>query len=167
MIGLGVRYSKGELELVAHAQAAVDFRIHLPISVPFGYRLVNINTVQHARDFAIMLFRGHRHKSFRLTERLATLPLITELVASGTAYDTIRFQNRDWVVIGGEYVGEPVDVWHWHATRRLISWEQDGLICEIGTLRDEGPSLRQCLRIASGAIPAISADHTVPVGEGG
>jgi hypothetical protein len=138
-----------EADRAAHLQASVNFPILLPGSLPFGYRLVSVKTVEHAGDLAIMAFRGPWGRSFRLTERIATLALRTELAGAGIPYRTVLYRGRDFAVIRGEFVGEPVDLWHWHDTRDAVAWEQDGLICEIGVIRAHGPGLSRCLRIAS------------------
>jgi len=143
------RLTPAEADRAARLQASVKFSILLPGSLPFRYRLASTKTVEHAGDLAIMAFRGPWGRSFRLTERIATLPLRTELAGAGIPYRTILYRGRDFTVVGGEFVGEPVDVWHWHDTRYAVAWEQYGLICEIGVIRGHGPGLSRCLRIAS------------------
>jgi len=151
--GLYHRPTKADLVLAARAQASVDFTLLLPSTLPLGYSLVGTRGVEFARDLVMMTFAGPRRKSFRLTERRASMSLRTELAGAGIPHEAVRFANQDFELIGGEFVGEPVDLWHWHTTRRAISWEQGGVICEIGAVVAEAPSLRQCLQIAAAVQP--------------
>ena len=143
------RMAPAEANRTTQLQASVNFPILLPGSLPFGYRLATVKTVEHAGDLAIMAFRTPWGKSFRLTERIATLPLRTEFEGARIPYRTVLYKGRHFTVVSGEFVGEPVDLWHWHDTRYAVAWEQDGLICEIGVIGGHGPGLSRCLRIGS------------------
>jgi hypothetical protein len=134
--------------LVAQAQAQVDFPILQPAKLPRGYSLWKAEWIPYARDLVFLSYRGAGHKSFRFTQRIGTVSLAEELRATRVPYEVVDLARKYFIVLGA-YDGEPGDVWHWHATRRVIKWEQDGMLCDIAIVLVEGPSVEDCVRIAT------------------
>jgi hypothetical protein len=150
-----------ELEVLNAAQKLVDFDLLLPARIPRPYGLVAFEHVPNSRDIATLVFqepgRGadHRRRTFRLTERLHMLSLPQELLATKVPVLAGRYAGRDFAVVPGAFVGEPIDGRRWHSTRRSVCWEQGSLICELQEVIDSGPSLTILLRVAASvALPA-------------
>lgn len=148
-----------ELKVLAIAQGAVDFRLLAPNLVPIRYSLDRVDLVPNSRDLAILIYEGGGRRSFRLSVRSSLAPLRDELLLSNTPHMPIEYAGREYALVSGGYVGEPVDVWHWHTTRRSIAWEQEGLICELEEVIDSGPSLWISFRVAASTtfVPVVAA----------
>lgn len=138
----------GELVLVEEAAAGVDFPLVVPSRIPRGYRLTALDVVPNSRDVMTFVYRASPLRSFRFTQRTHALALADELRLARVPSLTMSTGRGQRHVICGGFVGEPVDVWHWHRTRRSVAWEQEGLICELEAIIASSPSLWAMLRVA-------------------
>jgi hypothetical protein len=148
------RLSRDHLRRVDDVRALVDFDILAPSRVPFGYALTAVEVVPGNRDLVRIEFRARGGHRFILAERLSAIPLERELELTKDPFSRVLAHGRSWIVIHGQYVGEPVDLWHWHTTRRIVTWEQNGVVCEMEEVIRESPSLTMSLRIAASVRPS-------------
>lgn len=159
------RVATSELSTLRSAQEAVSFELLGPGLVPRPYRLATIELVANSPDIATLVYRARHQRSFRLTQRLHMLTLEEEHATAQVPVREMTYRGQCFAVVPGAFVGEPIDGRRWHTTRRLVTWEQAPLICELQEVIDSGPSLGLMLRIAASvqAIPGTRALRRQPV----
>jgi hypothetical protein len=157
--------SRDERDRFVAVQPLLDFDLLAPTRLPRGYALANVEVVPGNRDLVRIELRNPPRGRFVIVERLTVLSLERELELTKDPFTRVRAHGRWWTVIHGQYVGEPVDLWHWHDTRRVISWEQDGVVCEIEEVIRESPSLTMSLRVSASVktISMAARQSAVPV----
>ena len=140
--------SEVELGIARQAQTELDYPLRLPGLKPFGYRLDSVKTVPRSRILARFLFRGPENRRFVLSQRPVSLPLASELAITGEPHIPVRFRGKEFTMVLGAVVGEPVDGLPWHTTRYQLLWEHEGVMCRIEAVTDSSPTLPKILRVA-------------------
>lgn len=137
--------------LRAEAQAAVDFAVAFPGRKAAPYRLVRVQALPGARSGLTLLYEAPDGARFKLRHRLGVVPLAEELELTGQTASLVRVAGRALYVVDGAYVGgEPIDGWHRHLTRTVLTWETGEVVSELEYRNDGGVELRRMLDLAAG-----------------
>jgi hypothetical protein len=143
------RLSPAELQLAAEVKDELDFEPWLPAVLPRGYRLRDARLVPYCRTLVTFQFQGPRSRGFQLTEQLAQVSFEAQSTSGRLPSTRLRLQGRTFTVSHGAFDGtEPIDGLHWHQNRRVISWDEGNVICQLELRTGESPSAWQGLRMA-------------------
>lgn len=141
----------------------LDFMPLLPRRLPVGYHLSRVDLVPFCRTLAILVFRGPRSRQFQITEQLATISFETQFVPGRLPSTRVRLGAKSLTVFHGEFDGtEPIDGLHWHASRRVIAWDEGKVICQLQLRAGESPSVWQGLRMAASVTGLASQNSNQP-----
>jgi hypothetical protein len=153
-LGLSSRFSKfreldqRERAILEAASALVDFPIVSIDCAPKGFVLYRCETVPGLSDLATLCFRGvdeQADRAMSLSQRKAWLPLREELGLARVPFTRVRDGRGECYLVHGVYGGEPIDHAYWCSTQRSLTFEVDGIVCELRSEAGRGPGLATML----------------------
>jgi hypothetical protein len=146
--------SPAELQVVIDVAGDLDFEPLLPGALPRGYSLFASNLVPYCRTLGTFKFHGPRSHGFQLTEQLALVSFEAQFELGRLPCTRLRLDGTMFTVFHGAFDGtEPIDGLYWHDKRRVISWDQGNVICQLELRAGESPSVWQALRVAVSLVP--------------
>jgi hypothetical protein len=138
-----------ERAILEEARAHVDFPT---VSIDCAFKdfvLCRCEAVPGLRDLVTLCFRAAHEPStagaVSLSQREAWLPLHEELELARVPFTRVRDGGDECYLVHGVYGGEPIDHAYWCSTQRSLTFEVNGIVCELRSEAGRGPGLATML----------------------
>ena len=117
---------------------------------PGGFVLCRCESVPGLSDLVTLYFRpadepSTADRAVSLSQRKAWLPLREELELARVPFTQVRDGGEECYLVHGVYGGEPIDHAYWYWTQRSLTFEVDGIVCELRSEAGRGPGLAAML----------------------
>ena len=140
----------GERAILEQARQQADFPTVSVDCAPGGFVLCRCESVPGLSDLVTLYFRpadepSTADRAVSLSQRKAWLPLREELELARVPFTQVRDGGEECYLVHGVYGGEPIDHAYWYWTQRSLTFEVDGIVCELRSEAGRGPGLAAML----------------------